>query len=70
MDSLLRGLGALEAWLPSFDPQAARAQALRFAESRFDREYLQALGGFASDHPRVAADIAARTAKLPRKVVS
>ena len=70
VNSLVRGLSALEAWLPSFDPGAARAQALGFAEGRFDRDYLQALGGFAVDRPRLAAEISARAAALPEEVRS
>ena len=62
VESLLEGLAKFEAWLPTFDPEKARKQAGKFSGVRFDREYLRAVAEFATDHPRVAADIAARQA--------
>ena len=60
VDSVLDGLARFEAWLPTFDPAKAQKQAAKFSGARFDREYLQALAGFAAEHPRVASDIGAR----------
>jgi glycosyltransferase involved in cell wall biosynthesis len=36
VDSLIEGVRAMEAWLPDFDPEAAIAQAEKFAPERFD----------------------------------
>jgi hypothetical protein len=36
VESLIEGVQAMEAWLPDFDPDAAIAQAERFAPERFD----------------------------------
>lgn len=42
-DAVAEAVEALEAWLPEFDPQAAVANAARFAPEEFDRGFRQAV---------------------------
>ena len=42
-DSLIEGVRAMESWLPSFQPAAARAHAMKFVPERFDEGVLAAL---------------------------
>ena len=57
--SVVEGLHAFDAWLPSFDPVAARASAARFSGARFDVGYLAALASFSKDHPELTKRFAA-----------
>ncbi len=43
VSSLIAGVEAMEAWLPGFSPQAAQADARRFAPAHFDEGILNAL---------------------------
>lgn len=63
-ESLIEGVQALDRWLPSYDPVEARGSALRFAGVRFDTEYLDAVRGFAAEHPRVLDVIDALRTRL------
>lgn len=53
VESLVQGVHALDAWLPSFRPQDSQAAASRFSAERFDGAYLQALMNFAAGRPRL-----------------
>ena len=53
VESLVEGVRALDAWLPSFRPQDSQAAVRRFSAERFDGAYLKAVADFATDRPRL-----------------
>jgi len=52
-DSLVAGVREFEAWLPTFEPRDAICRAARFSGERFDHDFIAALRGFASGHPKI-----------------
>jgi glycosyltransferase involved in cell wall biosynthesis len=44
-ESLIEGVRALEAWLPSFDPSAAIRHASNFAPEKFDEGLMKVIDG-------------------------
>ncbi len=56
VEGLMDGVRRMEAWLPTFDPQAAVDHAGKFSETNFRANFLDALEGFAADSSAVVRD--------------
>ena len=68
--SLMDGVARFETWLPTFNPQAAVAQAAGFSGRAFDENYLAAVAGYAQGHPRIRKRLAVAQAALDREIAA